>query len=177
MNKFTRIWNVMAGIFTILISLVMWAVPDMGYVLAIWILGVILVLNGIKQLLYYVSMGTHMVGGKLILFRALITIDIGSFTISIHENGQRYVLFYFAIYYFLAGLISIFRAFESYRLEADSWKMKLISGLVDTILGGICLMNNNSVGTMLDVLCFALIVSAVTRICTVLRKNAIVYIQ
>lgn len=177
MNRFTRISNVLTGLFTILISILMFAVPDLGYVLATLIFGVALMIRGIRQLLYFFSMGIHMVGGKIILYRALITIDIGLFTLSIHGTGQRYVLFYFSIYYLFAGIISIFRALESHRLEAGSWKMKLVSGLFDIVIVVICLVNNNSESVMLDVLCFALIVSAVTRIMMAFKKSAVIYIQ
>lgn len=177
MNRFTRIFHVLSGVFMILISLIMFAVPDLGYMLAAMILGIVLMLNGLKQLIYFFSMGIHMVGGKIILYRALITMDIGYFTFSIHGTGQRYVLFYFTIYYLFAGIISIFRTLESRRLEAGSWKMKLLGGLFDIAIAAICLLNNNSERVMLDVLCFALIVSALTRIMVALKRSAIIYIQ
>lgn len=176
MNRFTRIGHVLSGVFMILTSVIMLAVPDFGYALAALILGVIMLVNGIKQLIYFFSMGIHMVGGKIILYRALITMDIGVFTLSIHGTGQRYVLFYFTIYYLFAGMILLFRAFESRRLEAGSWKLKLANGLFDITITVICLMHNNSERVMLDVLCFALIVSAVTRIMVACRKSAIIYI-
>lgn len=177
MNRFTRICHVLSGVFMILISLIMFVVPDLGYALAALIFGIVLMVNGLKQLIYFFSMGIHMVGGKIILYRALITLDIGYFTFSIHGTGQRYVLFYFTIYYLFAGIISIFRAVESRRLEAGSWKMKLAGGLFGITIAIICLINNNSERVMLDVLCFALIVSAVTRIMTAVKKSEIIYIQ
>ena len=177
MNRFTRICNGLTGLLMILVSILMMAFPDLGYVLATMILGAALIVSGIRQLLYFCSMGIHMVGGKVILYRALITIDIGIFTWSIHETGQRYVLFYFTLYYLFAGIISIFRMLESRRLEAGSWKMKLASGLFDIVIALVCIFNNNSASVMLDVLCSALIVSAVTRIVMAFKKSAIIYIQ
>lgn len=176
MNRFTRICHVLTGIFTILISMMMLMVPDLGYVLATCILGMVLIISGIRQLIYFFSMGIHMVGGKIILYRALITLDIGSFTISIHGTGQRYVLFYLTVYYLFAGVISIFRAVESRKLEAGSWKMKLMGGLFHMMIAAVCLVNNNSESVMLDVLCFALVISAVTRIMMAFKKSAIIYI-
>ena len=177
MNRFKRIGNVLTGIGLLLISLVMLAIPDLGYLLATWILGVVLVVNGLRQLVYFLCMGIHMVGGKMILYRALITLDMGFFTLSIRGTGQRYVLFYFTIYYLCAGIISIFRALESQKLEAGSWKTKLAGGLFDMVIAATCLINNHSERVMLAVLCFALSVSAITRIMMAFKKSAIIYIQ
>lgn len=176
MNRFSRICHVLSGVFIILLSIIMRAIPDFGYALAALILGVVMILKGMKQLIYFFSMGIHMVGGRIIFYRALITMDIGFFTFSIHGTGQRYILFYFTLYYLFAGIILIFRAFESYRLEAGFWKRKLISGLFDMTIAVTCLVHNNSEAVMLDVFCFALIISAVTRIATALKKSAIIYI-
>lgn len=177
MNRFARIRSVLTGLLIISVSIIMFMIPDVGYVLATIILGSVLLLDGIKQFIYFFSMGIHMVGGKMILYRALITMDAGLFTISIRGIGQRYIMVYFIMYYFFAGMISIFRALEARRLEAGAWKMNLISGLFEMVMAIICLINNNSEKVMLDMLCFALIVSALTRIVMAFRKSAIIYIQ
>ena len=164
MNRFTRIWRVLTGVFTIIISILMFENPDMGYILATIILGSVLFFRGLKQLIYFFSMGIHMVGGKMILYRALITMDVGFFTITIHGIGQRYIMFYFTMYYIYAGIVSIFKAFESRRFEAGTWKMSFISGIYDVSIAMICLFNNNSEKIKLDILCLTLIKSAFTRI-------------
>lgn len=177
MNRFARIRSVLVGLLIISVSIIMFVIPDVGYIFATIILGSVLLLDGIKQFIYFFSMGIHMVGGKMILYRALITMDAGIFTISIHGVGQRYIMIYFIMYYFFAGVISIFRALEARRLEAGAWKMNLLSGLFEMVMAIICLINNNSEKVMLDMLCFALIVSALTRIAMAFRKSAIIYIQ
>ena len=160
----------------ILISILMLAFPDLGYKLATWILGIALMIDGFKQLFYFISMGIHMVGGRIILYRALITLDIGFFTLSIQGAGQPYILSYFTIYYFFAGIISSFRALESHKLEAGSWRLKLLHGLFDIVIAAVCLLNHNSEGVMLDVLCFALIVSGATRMMVAFKKTELIYI-
>lgn len=176
MNRFTRIKEILIGLFTIMISILMLAVPDLGYVLATLILGSVLLLDGLRQFIYFLSMGIHMVGGKVILYRAFITMDIGLFTISLHETGQNYVMFYFTLYYAFAGIVSSFRAIETRKQEAGSWKMLFGRGIYDVTVAGICLLNMNSEGVMLDVLCLSMMISAISRIANALRKSAIVYI-
>ena len=177
MNRFTRIWNILTSLFTIIVSIIMLAIPDLGYVFATLILGCVLLLNGMKQLIYFFSMGIHMIGGKLILYRALITLDIGIFTITIHGTGQRYIMFYFILYYMFVGFISIFRALEARKLEAGFWKFNFVNGIYDMVIALICFINSNSESVMLNIFCFGLIVSAITRIGIALRKSAIIYIQ
>lgn len=155
----------------------MFAIPDVGYLVATWILGFVLLFSGLKTLIYFFSMGIHMVGGRTILYRALITLDVGIFTLTIQGTGQRYILCYFMLYYLFAGIVAVFRALESRRLEAGSWKLNFASGVFDMAVVLVCLVHNNSESIMLDILCFALIMSGITRIGKALRRNAIVYIQ
>ena len=108
MNKLTRFRYFMTGLFIMTISILMLIFPDLGYVLALLILGFYQLIKGFQQLIYFFSMGIHMVGGKIILYRALITIDLGIFTLSIHGIGQRYIMIYFIFYFIFAGIASVY---------------------------------------------------------------------
>ena len=176
MTKTARVFHIAAGICILMTSAIMYAFPDMGYLFAVWILGFVLLVKGIRQFIYYISMGIHMVGGEMILYKALITMDLGVFALTIHGTGQRYIMFYFAFYYMFEGLISCFRAMEAKRYEAGSWKMNLAGGVFQIAISVICLVHNNSESMMLKILCFALVVSGITRITMALRKSAIIYI-
>ena len=164
MTRFMRMRIILLGICMIAVSLMMLAFPDVGYVLATIILGTVLVFDGLKQLLYFFSMGIHMVGGRIILYRALITLDVGVFTLTIHGSGLRYIMFYFVMYYIFAGMVSMFRALEARKYGAGSWKFNFAAGIYDVVISMICLLNNRSAKMMLDILCLALIVSGVNRI-------------
>ncbi|MGN0167646.1 MAG: DUF308 domain-containing protein [Acetatifactor sp.] len=177
MSKFDRIKNIIIGIAVIVISVYMLAVPSTGYYMATLILGVVLLINGIKQFIYFFSMGIHMIGGKMILYRALITMDLSFFILSIGGIGPRYMMVYFIIYYLFAGIIIIFRAYESRKAEAGFWKWKLMLGIVKVTVAIMCIIYNNSEDVMLYLLCFGLIISAVARIGVALKKTAIIYIQ
>ena len=104
MSKYDRIKNIAVGIGLIILSILMFVFPDTGYYMAAVIFGVVLLLNGIKQMIYFLSMGIHMVGGKMILYRALITLDLSFFLLSISSIGQRYLMAYFMVYYFLVEM-------------------------------------------------------------------------
>ena len=91
--------------------------------------------------------------------------------------SRYYVLFCYVLYYLFAGMISIFMALESRRIEAGAWKINLMSVLFDIIITIICLINNNSERVMLDVFCFALSVSGFTHMGKSFRKSAMTHIQ
>ena len=111
MSKLSRIKNIIIGIVVIVMSVGMLLFPSTGYYMATLILGVALLISGIKQFLYFFSMGIHMIGGKVILYRALITIDLSFFILSIKGIGQRYMMVYFIIYYFFAVMIHMLSAY------------------------------------------------------------------
>ena len=56
--------------------------------MATLILGVALLSSGIKQFIYFFSMGIHMIGGKMILYRALITLDLSFFILSVTHASE-----------------------------------------------------------------------------------------
>ncbi len=177
MSKLGRIKNIIIGIAVIAMSVFMLVFPDTGYYMATLILGLVLLIDGIKQFLYFFSMGIHMIGGKTILYRALITMDLSFFILSIRGIGQRYMMVYFVIYYLFAGIIIIFRAYESRKAEAGFWKGKLVNGIIKVAVAIMCIICNNSPDVMLYLMCFGLMISAVTRIGIALKKTAIIYIQ
>lgn len=177
MSKLSRIKNIIIGIVVIVMSVGMLLFPGTGYYMATLILGVALLISGIKQFLYFFSMGIHMIGGKVILYRALITIDLSFFILSIKGIGQRYMMVYFIIYYLFAGMIIMFRAYESRKAAAGFWKWKLVNGIIKVTVAILCIIYNNSEDVMLYLMCFGLIISAVTRIGMALKKTAIIYIQ
>lgn len=176
MNKLTRFRHLIAGLFIMTISILMLIFPDFGHVIALLILGLYQLIKGFQQLIYFFSMGIHMVGGKFILYRALITIDLGVFTLSIHGIGQRYIMMYFIFYFIFIGIISIFRALEARKLESGAFRVKLVSGGIKIAVAIVCLFNNNSEDVMLSILCFGLFYIAITYIYTAFRKSAIIYI-
>ena len=177
MSKYNRIKNIAAGIGIIILSIFMFAFPDTGYYMATIIFGAVLLIDGIKQMIYFLSMGIHMIGGKMILYRALITMDLSFFLLSIRSIGQRYLMVYFIIYYFFVGMITIFRAYEARKIKAELWKWKLMNGIIKVIISIACIVNITSEDMMLFLVCFGLIVSALTRIGMALKKTAIIFIQ
>ncbi len=52
-----------------------------------------------------------------------------------------------------------------------------MNGILKVTIAMICVVNNNSEDMMLYVMCFGLMISAMTKIAMALKKTAIIYIQ
>ena len=82
MNSIQRIKKFLSGLGMLLGSLILAAKPEDGYYIIAFLLSISLLLSGVRNLIYYFNMARNMVGGKTILYRALILTDLGLFTIT-----------------------------------------------------------------------------------------------
>lgn len=177
MSTGARIRNVITGLFVILGSFLMMLFPDFGYLLAMAILSLMLLSTGIRYLFYYFSMARHMVGGKQILFLAIIILDLGMFTLSLAEIPRFFVLLYLRIIYIASGLIRLLRGLEARKQKSPSWKYTVANGVIDLILGLLTIVFSADTTLVLVIFCLGLLHSGITRIVNAFRRTAIVYIQ
>ena len=136
-----------------------------------------LIVSGIRSLIYYFSMARHMVGGRTVLYRAVIILDIGLFTTSLTNVPLYFMVLYLAGMHGFAGAIDILRALESRKLQTKSWKLTLSQGIINMGIAGVCL---TFIGTMeISVLVYGLglIYSGVMRVIQAFRKTEVIYIQ
>ena len=82
MTKLQRISNILTGLVLILISILIFVIPESGYPFAVTIIGLTLTATGLRLLIYYLTMARHMVGGKLMLFIGIIALDAGMLSLS-----------------------------------------------------------------------------------------------
>ena len=172
-----RVFNVLVGLIMVLCGALFISNPRDGYKVIISILAVSLLFYGIRMFWFYFRMARHMVGGRSILYRAVIMFDLGLFTISLSDIPLIYVILYLAGIHFFAGGIDILRANESRRLQAESWKLQFAQGLVNVILAALCLAFIHSMAVAVVIYGAGLIYSGGTRIIQAFRRTAVVYIQ
>ena len=176
MNVMERIVNILIGVFLIFMCLLMALVPETGYLLMALILTFLLLLAGIRYLLYYLTMARHMVGGKTILFYGIITLDVGLIALSFAGIPEFYLL-YLLIYYGFTGAIQLLRALEAKKYGASSWRLNLVTGIINVGVAVLCICFIRSTTVALYVFCLGLFYSACVRIVTAFRRTAVVYIQ
>ncbi len=176
MTKWQRVKSVFSGLIILLAGLVMLLIGEDAVIIIMSLLALSLTLKGLKMLLYYFRMARHMVGGNQILIRGLILFDLGSFTASMTQFSQIYVICYLVVIHMFNGLIDVLRALEAKRFESSSWKFNISSGIFNIIIGLSCIVFINSTSIAVYIYSAGLIYSAITRIISSFRKTAVVYI-
>jgi hypothetical protein len=176
MSSGQRIKNILIGVLMILGSLTLIAFPEKGLVVVSALLSLSLFIYGIKTLIYYLTMARHMVGGKIMLYLAVVILDFGMFTMMMTDIPRIYVVLYLLAVYAFSGVVDILRALEAKKYQAPAWRLSLISGILNVAVAILCVAFIGSASMIVYLYCAGLIFSAVVRIVTAFRKTAIVYI-
>ena len=107
MTKAGRVKNVIVGLIMILTGILIGAFGEEAYWIIITVLGASLVVYGIRLIVFFAKMARHMVGGRSILYRAVITLDIGLFTLSLTDVPSIILVMYLAGVHGFSGIIDI----------------------------------------------------------------------
>ncbi|MBR6915868.1 MAG: hypothetical protein IKN36_05875, partial [Clostridia bacterium] len=85
MSKFQRISVILLGLLQLLAAALIFALPgtENGLLVILLILSFTFAASGVKDIVRYFSMARFMVGGRLILFRGVVMLDFGLFTLSL----------------------------------------------------------------------------------------------
>ena len=177
MTKARRVGNVLTGLFIIALGLLLALDPWHAYKVIILFLGLTMLFAGVRSLVYYFTMARHMVGGKAVLYWAVIVLDIGLFSLSMTNIPFVFVILYLAAIHGFSGFVDMMRARESRRLEASSWKLNFSHGLINVIMAALCLIFLGTPMVAVEIYALGLIYSGVIRIIQAFRKTAVVYIQ
>lgn len=180
MSKGRRVREVIFGIFTILLSFLIFASPEAGLKITIGIFCITLLAAGLRYIVYYVKMARYMVGGKQLLFLGIAIFDLGLFSLSLNNVPLAFVVLYLLVAYAFSGVIGIMRALESRSYgKGSKWKLRFTTGIINiiiAILAILCGVVFKSSEAVIGIYCAGLFYSAVIRIITAFRRSAIVYI-
>ena len=177
MSSMQRINSFVQGLIMLIGAAIFIANPESGCYLIAVILGLSLILMGVRELVYYFTMARFMVGGKILLFIGIFLLDVGSFSMTVLDESRYTVLLYLIAWHGFMALIKVLRAIEAKRNKASSWRMNALNGALNLLiaLSSLACIHNL---TMLSYLySFGLICSGVMRIASSFRKTSIVYIQ
>ena len=112
MTNMQRAKKILAGLLLLLCSGLMVYDPENGLYIVALILSGSLILYGVRCLSLYIFMARHMVGGKAILYRGIIILDLGVFTLSMVDDPKLYIIFYLLGFHAFAGVLDILRALD-----------------------------------------------------------------
>ncbi len=129
-----RISTFIRGFFLILAAIIVFINPvlegiSVGKITISLAVSIFILFHAIKNLIYYFTMARLMVGGKTILYRGILFLDLGLFTLIIFAMPDLYlkiIMGSFALFY---GVIVILRANEQKKHESN-YIFKLVEGII-----------------------------------------------
>lgn len=154
--------------------------PIKGLPFVLMIIGVGMTMRGFGALYYYFTMARAMVGGKSVLYRGIIYLDLGLLTTSISNNPDFFIIVYIAILNLFTGAVILLRVKETREMGSKHWKMNFALGIINIVTAIAVVVSElvfHSTATAVYVYAFGLIYSGVLRIRSAFLRTAIVYIQ
>ena len=177
MSTLQRIEYSLAGLVRVLFGIFMIYKPFESYVPIARILVAVLVLMGLRNLLYYVLMARHMVGGKMILFIGMLFMDFGIFSYSLVERPKLFLISYLIVSHFFWGSLNIIKAVVEKRNFTPTWRRDCMQGILHMLIMAAAIRYAPSVRRLVILFCAGIIYSGIVHIVSALRSTAIVYIQ
>ena len=180
MTRFGRVMNAISALFMIAVAVLMFFLDAIhGLKLVMIVVQAGMTLRGLQAIVYYFSMARHMVGGKNVLFRGMIFLDLGVLAGTIFEHPAVYILIYISALHIFTGAVSALRANESRKI-GSSWRLKMAYGITNILLALIIVICGIAFGRLriaVWVYSIGLIYSSVLSIISSCRHTEIVYIQ
>lgn len=180
MSLMQRVRRIISALFMIVCAVVIVFLGEGGLSLVALFISLTLILYAVRTLFFYFTMARQMVDGKGILYKGVILLDLGIFSLSVTDNTSRLVILYLLAAHAFSGAISILRALEARRFGASSWRLRLAEGLINITVAAVALVSGlflGSVNTVIWIYATGLLYSSVISIISAFRKTAIVYIQ
>lgn len=178
MNSIQRIKKFLSGLGMLLGSLILAVKPEDGYYIIAFLLSISLLLSGVRNLIYYFNMARNMVGGKTILYRALILTDLGLFTITTITIPKIYLICHLLISHGFSGIVDMLKAYEDKKMEASSWRMSFVYGFGNLLISLVALSCavSHLDWLVVDIYSAGLAWSGIMQMVSAFRRTAIIYI-
>ena len=175
MRKLTRFKNLIIGVIMIVFALLLLIWPDYGTPAIMLVVGLALLIYGIYCLVFFGTRAVHMVGGKRIFYRGILLLDLGVFMLAAYKGSERLVFWYLMLLLAATGSIDLIRALD-FRKAGAPWKVRAIVGAACIIVLFVALIYRKNPQTLVYIFCIALTISAISKIASVFRKTAVIYI-
>ena len=177
MSKTRRVWNIIGAAFEIVIALLLMQIPDFAFEIIALFIAIILIIYGIKYIVYYLTHAQHMIGGKWLLLVGLILFDAGAFITLLYDMAQTILIVYVVVVHFVAAIINLARAVSNKGDGNPGWKIDLAQGIGNIAQVVLCIVFIKWVEVPVFIYCIGIIYSAILTIISSCKRTAIVYVQ
>ena len=177
MTVIDRIKRVIGGLVMIVFSLSYALYPKESLPAVSFLLSLGLLFTGIRMIFFYLTLARHMTGGLNILFRGMLLLDLGLFSVKLPELPLMYVMFYLAGINAFSGIATVLQVRDAVRLGSPSWRLKLLFGILNIVTALLCILFLNSASLAVLTYSIGVFNSGVILIIQAFRKTASIYIQ
>ncbi len=176
MTNWQKFSNVLAAFLMILFGLLILFIGEEAYLFVILAFAFLLFIYSIRMLVYYFQMARYMVGGKEILYRGILFLDLSLFIFTLSTIPSTYVMLYMVGMLAFSGAVDIMNAMDLRRLQGH-WILQFIRGTVCVVGAVLCIVMMNTPKMVVTIFCFMLFYNAVMRIINAVRPTEIIAIQ
>ncbi|MBR3245981.1 MAG: hypothetical protein IKF90_25275 [Parasporobacterium sp.] len=172
-----KIGNLIIALLMIVGAVLLVLLQEEGLWVVALILCVSLFVYGVRQLIYYITMARHMVGGRMILYMGILIIDAAVFIVSLYGDSQILIMLYLIAAYLVSAVFEILHALEEKKMGAPSWKRTFAFAVGNILIAALCGIFIRSGIVALYIYCGGLVFSAIQRIVNTFRKSEVLYIS
>lgn len=180
MTRTSRVLDVIYGLLMLLTGYILIMIKvKYGIVLMLFLMQFGMTIRGLQKLFYYLTMARFMVGGRTVLYRSIILLDLGVLGVSLVGHEVVYAAVYLALIHSFEGIVSILRANEA-RINGAHWRLKMVYGMTGILIAGAVVIGYavlNEPGITTFIYGCGLMYAAVLRIASAFRRTKVVYIQ
>ena len=177
MTKLQRAGSMITGVLMILFSLLLIIDMKHNYIYVVAALTIVMTFSAIRMLWYYFTSARLMVGGKRILYRGIIFLDLAIFTGSLTDVPLIYIVLYLVAFNGFAGIVDMGLAINAKRANSPTWKLKLSAGVVELGMALLCLCFIHNINVAVYVYAIGVAYAGLVRIISAFKKTEVVYIQ
>ena len=165
-----RILHILIGIGLILVAVLLVLFEELGPVIIALIVGISMLIFGIRCFVAYFTKFRYMVGGRNQLYIGILSLDLGLLLGSASSGSTFLILLYLLGIRLVTGVIDLLRALEA-KKHNSPWVIKLIAGIISlgTVILGVIYFRDPE--TVVDIFCIGLVISAVEHFITAFRKS------
>ena len=179
MTLMQRIQKILSALFMVLCAVIVLVAGEDGLLLITLFLCISMILYGLRSLIFYFTMARYMVDGRSSLYKGLIVMDLGIFTITVLNDPHVFIILYLLAVNAFTGTIDILRALEARKLQSPSWRLNLAAGVVSiffALAAAVCGLILKNTQILLDIYVIGVLWAAAVKLVSAFRKTAIVYI-
>ena len=175
MRLHNRIFHILIAIGLIFVAVLLLALGKEGADAVALIIGISMLVSGIRSLVAFISKTRFMVGGRTQLYMGILTMDLGLLIISSFSGSTYLILLYLLGMLALTGGIGAARAMEAKKHGAP-WKIRMLTGVLSLAMMLLGLIFFRDPETVVDIYSISLFISAVEHFYTAFRRTRAVSI-